>query len=287
MKIANNVTELVGNTPLVRLNRLTAGCGAKVVAKLEFFNPRTASRTASRVDDRCRRRGRPDRPRHRRGRADLRQHRYRAGDGLRGARLQVRFSMPETMSRERRAAAEGLWRGVDPDARAPTAWAGDPQGRRAGRGRPALFHAAAVRESGEPGDPPQDDGRGDLARHRRPGRHLRLRHRHRRHDHRRRRGAEGAQAGVQDRRGGARRLAGAVRRAARGRTRSRASAPVSCRRCSTPTSTTRSSGSRTTTRSPRRARMAKRGGTAGRHLVRRGGLGRAPGGAAGRRTPAS
>jgi cysteine synthase A len=39
MKIASNVTELVGNTPLVRLNRLTEGLKAEVVAKLEFFNP--------------------------------------------------------------------------------------------------------------------------------------------------------------------------------------------------------------------------------------------------------
>lgn len=39
MKIANNVTELVGNTPLVRLNRITDGAKAKVVAKLEFYNP--------------------------------------------------------------------------------------------------------------------------------------------------------------------------------------------------------------------------------------------------------
>ena len=39
MKIANNVTELVGNTPLVKLNRITAGAGATVVTKLEFFNP--------------------------------------------------------------------------------------------------------------------------------------------------------------------------------------------------------------------------------------------------------
>ncbi|KJE75684.1 cysteine synthase A [Ferrimicrobium acidiphilum] len=39
MKIADDVTQLVGGTPLVRLNRLTAGCGATVVAKLEFFNP--------------------------------------------------------------------------------------------------------------------------------------------------------------------------------------------------------------------------------------------------------
>ncbi len=39
MKIANDVTELIGNTPLVRIRRLTEGAGAEVVAKLEFFNP--------------------------------------------------------------------------------------------------------------------------------------------------------------------------------------------------------------------------------------------------------
>jgi cysteine synthase A len=39
MSIANSVTDLIGNTPLVRINRLTAGAVATVAAKLEFFNP--------------------------------------------------------------------------------------------------------------------------------------------------------------------------------------------------------------------------------------------------------
>jgi cysteine synthase A len=39
MKIANNITELVGNTPLVRLNRIPAGVDAIIAAKLEFYNP--------------------------------------------------------------------------------------------------------------------------------------------------------------------------------------------------------------------------------------------------------
>ncbi|MEJ2709452.1 MAG: cysteine synthase A [Anaerolineales bacterium] len=46
MKIANDITELVGNTPLVRIRRLTHDSVADVVAKLEFFNP------ASSVKDR-------------------------------------------------------------------------------------------------------------------------------------------------------------------------------------------------------------------------------------------
>jgi cysteine synthase A len=39
IKIAKDITELVGSTPLVRLNRMTGGAKAEVIAKLESFNP--------------------------------------------------------------------------------------------------------------------------------------------------------------------------------------------------------------------------------------------------------
>ena len=39
MKIASNITELIGNTPLIRLNRMAEGAKAEIILKLEYFNP--------------------------------------------------------------------------------------------------------------------------------------------------------------------------------------------------------------------------------------------------------
>ena len=39
ISIANNMLELIGNTPMVRLNKMAEGLAAEVVVKLEMFNP--------------------------------------------------------------------------------------------------------------------------------------------------------------------------------------------------------------------------------------------------------
>jgi cysteine synthase A len=103
MKIANDVTGLVGNTPLVRLNRVTAGCNATVLAKLEFFNPGSSvkDRIAVSMLDAAQAAGLigPDT-------VVLEPTSGNTGIGLamvcaaRG--VKCAFTMPETMSRERK-----------------------------------------------------------------------------------------------------------------------------------------------------------------------------------------
>jgi cystathionine beta-synthase len=59
MKFANSVLDLVGNTPLVRLNSVTAGIAATVLAKVEYLNPGGSSkdRIATRIIDAAEREG--------------------------------------------------------------------------------------------------------------------------------------------------------------------------------------------------------------------------------------
>ena len=103
MSIANNVAELIGNTPLVRLNRVADGIDGTVAAKLEFFNPAHSvkDRIAVAMLDAAERAGRigPDT-------VVLEPTSGNTGIGLamvcaaRG--IKCAFVMPETMSRERR-----------------------------------------------------------------------------------------------------------------------------------------------------------------------------------------
>ncbi|MCB1281814.1 MAG: pyridoxal-phosphate dependent enzyme, partial [Salinibacterium sp.] len=53
MAYANSILDLVGNTPLVRLNRVTEGIAATVLVKVEYLNPGASSkdRIATRIID--------------------------------------------------------------------------------------------------------------------------------------------------------------------------------------------------------------------------------------------
>ncbi|MCG3200201.1 MAG: O-acetylserine sulfhydrylase [Gammaproteobacteria bacterium] len=103
MRIANNTAELIGNTPLVRLNRISAGIDAEIACKLEYFNPAHSvkDRIAVSMIDALQAAGRikPDT-------IILEPTSGNTGIGLamvcaaRGIRCA--FAMPDTMSRERK-----------------------------------------------------------------------------------------------------------------------------------------------------------------------------------------
>src|SRR6201987_6150164 len=208
VSIPENITQLIGNTPLVRLNRVTDGAGADVVAKLESFNPANSvkDRLGVALIDAAEEAGllKPDtiilEPTS--GNTGIALAQVAAARGYR-----LVLTMPETMSVERRKLLlayrgglsltprpEGRRRRTHPDPGPRGHSWRDRQGRRAGQNRSTLFCPAAIRESGQSRDLPKDHRRRGVARHRRQDRHFRVRSRHRRHHHRCRAGDQGTQA---------------------------------------------------------------------------------------------
>jgi threonine dehydratase len=79
MGIYNNIVETVGKTPLVKLNKVTAGLNATIALKCEFFNPlgSVKDRIGMAMIEDAEKRGILE-GRHRHHRTHQRQHRHRA-----------------------------------------------------------------------------------------------------------------------------------------------------------------------------------------------------------------
>ena len=159
-KIYDDVTQLIGNTPLVRINKLTKGSGAIVLAKLEFYNPANSvkDRLGVAIIDAAEKDGslKP-------GGTIVEATSGNTGIALafvaaaRG--YKVVLTMPETMSLERRALlrAFGAELILTPG---PAGMKGAVERVREDRGRAARRRPRPpVRERGQPRDSPQDHGR--------------------------------------------------------------------------------------------------------------------------------
>ena len=199
MKIAHDITELVGNTPLVRLNRLNKDGFAQVVLKLEYFNPSHSvkDRIGVSMIDAAEKAGLI-----KKDTIILEPTSGNTGIALafvaaaRGYKCTL--VMPETMSRERRM----LLRAYGAELILTPGSEGMPGAIRKAEelaatdkryfipqqfknpANPEQRHPSAIQQSVEPGDSPPHHRRRNLAGYRRHSRLRGLRDRHRRYDHR-------------------------------------------------------------------------------------------------------
>ena len=177
MRYYDNVVDLIGNTPLVRLRSVTAGIAATVLAKVEYFNPggSVKDRIALRMVEEAEKAGAAQARRHHR-RADQRQHRRRAGPGRAAQGLPVRLRLPGQGQRGQAERAAGVRRrgGGLPDR----GRAGGPalllqRLRPARPGDPRRLEAEPVRQPGQPALALRDDRPGALGADRGPDHPLR------------------------------------------------------------------------------------------------------------------
>ena len=172
-RIYEDLTKTIGNTPLVKLNRVTKGIDATIVVKLESFNPLSSvkDRIGVSMIDAAERAG------------HIKPTPSSWSQPVGTPELLLLSSAPPRATswcwscpKRCRSSGENCSKPWEPT------WCLTPgsQGmkgamsnrrRDAGQGPSLLLHSPAVQKSVQSGDPSQDHCRGDLARYRRKGRH--------------------------------------------------------------------------------------------------------------------
>ena len=190
MKYAQSVLDLIGHTPLVKLNHVTDGIAATVLVKLEYLNPGGSikDRIAVKMIEEAERTGKllP-------GGTIVEPTSGNTGVGLALVAQQKGyrciFVVPDKVGEDKRAVlqAYGAEVVVTPTAVPPDS----PQSYYGVSDRlvteiPGAYKPDQFSNPAAPASHYETTGPGDLARHRRPHHALRDRRRHRRHDHRHR-----------------------------------------------------------------------------------------------------